>query len=269
MELLDGDLRVACLDAGLSEDAVRLYRFTKPHDVRGSFLPPRVSLGLHPYLTPADAADAATNVQSYRVAVLDCSEVPFAALFRHELEHCAQWPICGPALFSITTALDDAFILRHGAVRGVYHLRYLVPMESDANAAASRFARTRFGDDACDALASTLHDLLVAPGAEEPDRNTLGDRQGCFAAVLGDALIDALRSDPRPLLAGLGPNATVAWDAARSDDLVREHADQAVAATPSAAATRAADLDALAKLWAPALAATERAYARAKAVNGL
>jgi hypothetical protein len=269
MDVDDGDVQAACRDAGLADQCVRVYRFPGPHDARGSFLPPGLGGGLHPNLTAVQAADVEATVSCYRVAVEDNPQVPLAALLRHELEHCAQWSVCGTALFTLTEALDNALVVRHGSVRGLWEVRYVGPVEGDANAAASLFARGRFGDAACDALASTPDALLVGQGVERPDRDTVGVRQAWFAAVAGDALERALGRDPQPLIAALGANAVAAWEAAREDPEVRKEADAAVAATPTAAAARDADPAALADLWAPALAATRRAYERARAVNGV
>jgi hypothetical protein len=266
---LDSDLLAACADAGLAEASVRLYRFPGPDDVRGSFVPPHTAVGLHPRLTREQAADVAARTDCYRIAVQSSPELVFAALFRHELEHCAQWSTCGLALFSLTEALDNAFVVRHGPIRGVNWLRYIGPMEGDANAAASAFATERFGREACAEFADTEHGLLFEPIEELPDRTSLAHRQACFAAVAGETLEAVLGGPPGPLLEQLATGAAAVWSVACGDPLVRSHSERAIAATPTQESTCAADSVALKRAWQAALDETRLAFFRAMQINGL
>lgn len=262
--LYDCDLAVAA-DAGFGNDGVRVYRFERPHDVRGSFLPPGISMGLHPNLSVVQTADAATNVDRFRVAVQQLSPAHSDGLLRHELEHCAQWGVGGRPLFDLTSALDYALVLRFGAIRGLWALRYVGPVESDANAAASRFVRGRYGDPACDALVSGEDGLLFAPQPAPRERSSLSQRQACFAAVLGDAVE---RACGRPLIAALGIDAHAAWEVARKDVAVRHHSELAVAAAPSAGAMEKASLAEVRRAWTQALRETRQAYEHAVAAAG-
>lgn len=259
------DDQAIAADAGFGGSEVRVYRFARPHDVRGSFLPPGISMGLHPHLNAAQAADAAAHVDRFRVAVQQLSQVHSDGLLRHELEHCAQWAVGGRALFDLTSAVDNALVLRFGSIRGLWALRYVGPVEGDANAAAARFVRAHNGDHACDALVGGEDGLLFASQPAPGERSSLRQRQACFAAVLGDAVEHV---GARTLIVALGTEAHAAWEAARKDAAVHHHSELAVAAAPSAEAMEKAGIDDVRRAWTQALTETRQAYEHALAVAG-
>jgi hypothetical protein len=265
IELLDNDLRAACVDAGLEPGAVRLYRFPAPaiEGVRASFLPPRDPTPLHPGLELADKWEVAKEKEYFRIAVEENPKIVATALFRHELEHCVQVEKYGPVVFTLLGAFDKALAIRHHDVRGYAHLRYVAPAEADANATASCFVRARFGDAACDEVDRPGDVLLLNPLPAAPPRSTLPVRQACFAATLSGVLHAVLGRHPSLVLRHLGDEAVAALTVAIEDETVRMLADEAVVATPPRQEADAASVSQLAALWSPAKRALASAYERA------
>jgi hypothetical protein len=135
-----------------------------------------------------------------RVAVWTTrSPVAVAALTRHELEHSLQFDADDPALLEDLHAralrvMDESAVgvprNEAGEIIGGGELYNSIPMEVDANAAASWFVRSRFGDQCID-------DLVEA----------------------GDSHVALLRRCPRP-----APAATVL---SRMEEFVNQGAAQA------------------------------------------
>lgn len=115
----------------------------------------------------------------------DHPRVVLAALLRHELEHSCQFQTHGNGMGD---RFDDALrsIAPAGVARGSGVLYQHIPMERDANAAASRFVRTRFGRDAVEPLVEREYPLLVA--AARPVLTTIPKRMNEFVESVGPAL---------------------------------------------------------------------------------
>lgn len=135
------------------------------------------------------ANDRVTRDLSRIVVWLDDNpRVILAALLRHELEHCCQLQTHGNAMGD---RFDDAVqsIAPAHVAPGSGVLYQHIPMERDANAAASRFVRTRFGDDAVEPLMEREYPLLVE--AARPVLTTIPERMHEFVDGVGAALADS------------------------------------------------------------------------------
>jgi hypothetical protein len=151
--------REAITDSGL--DSSKVHRFDAVRAVtvgagaqwwapRESVHQPPVSLELS--AEDAAAADATPLVEKHRVATAPIegleprvAEAALAAKLRHELEHARQWEACGPEpFFLMQLALEVHRRKTGGIIYGAF--RNQMPIEDDANAAASLFVRKRWPD---------------------------------------------------------------------------------------------------------------------------
>lgn len=107
--------------------------------------------------------------KGYRVALwTDRSVEGQAALLRHELEHSHQLAEHGVGL----NGLHDLAEAILGGVPGSGRLYQEIPMEADANAAGSMFARERFGHQRIDQLVAEGHpDIAAFAPAPRPARS--------------------------------------------------------------------------------------------------
>jgi hypothetical protein len=100
----------------------------------------------------AAAADRPPLLEKHRVATAPIenlepplADAAFAAKLRHELEHARQWEICGPEPFMLMQLAREVHRRKTG---GMVYGAFLnqMPIEDDANAAASLFVRKRWPD---------------------------------------------------------------------------------------------------------------------------
>ncbi|HEX6664279.1 MAG TPA: hypothetical protein VF025_11440 [Gaiellaceae bacterium] len=143
----------AIADSGL--DPAKLHRFDAVRAVMegaaAQWWPPEVSVHEEPLLELSDedapAADKAPLLEKHRVATAPIeipepgvAEAALAAKLRHELEHAHQWEIAGPEPFMLKNlALKVCSRKTGGTIYGTFVNQ--MPIEDDANAAASLFVR--------------------------------------------------------------------------------------------------------------------------------
>ncbi len=95
-----------------------------------------------------EGANSDLGRASCRVAVwIDRSPEGIAALIRHELEHNLQFQVHGAVLQRLHDRALNVLVQHAGGLPGSGALYNAIPMEADANAAASRFVRKRYGDE--------------------------------------------------------------------------------------------------------------------------
>ena len=132
-----------------------------------------------------------------RVAVsVGFSDVVIAALIRHELEHARQFAAVTTGdpldLVDLYNTTIDVVLAPARGLPGDGLLYGWVPMEWDANAAASRFVRTCYGNERVDELLLQDADhaglLRVAPD-QLPDLVTVEDRMSLFIRRGGPQLV--------------------------------------------------------------------------------
>ena len=107
-----------------------------------------------------------------------------AGLLRHELEHTHQYEDHGKGLQQLHACAEDILIRHAGGVPKSGSLYNLIPMEADANAAASAFVRSIFGDERIDSLlaARDEHSGLFRAGEPPKPVATLKTRMEDFVA---------------------------------------------------------------------------------------
>lgn len=174
----------AIADSGL--DAAKLHRFDALRAViegaGAQWWAPEVSVHeppVHLELTEDDAAAAARSplLEKHRVATAPIenleprvAEAALAAKLRHELEHARQWEICGPEPFMLMQLARQVHARKTG---GTIYGTFLnqMPIEDDANAAASLFVRRLRADSVEDLSRHEAYAPLVraALGAANPE----------------------------------------------------------------------------------------------------
>ncbi len=175
---------------------------------------------------------------------------PRSSRNEHRATRCG---LRGPVENQLGHAIDETLERLHGSVPGVYTLYNVMPSESDANAAASSFARRMFGSDACDRLLSDDWAVLIQQ-QPPPAIDDVGLRQVCFAAVHAEALKQSPRLGPagiKPLLDALAPDIAERWIDIARDTRLQALARAALDSSPS---------------WEPATSLTLAAYRRACAL---
>lgn len=110
-----------------------------------------------------------------------------AALLRHELEHSRQFDRHGTRVRDLF--VDSVGVLARfaGGMDGAGVLYQHIPMERDADAAASRFVRNLYGDAAVDSH-ELGHWSLLARDGHSPNPETIGVRMERFIEVDGPEL---------------------------------------------------------------------------------
>jgi hypothetical protein len=136
-----------------------------------------------------DDMNADACIDAYRIAIwTDRTTEGVAALLRHELEHGRQREAHGQRLFELYGVALGVLAERVGGLPGGGFLYQTIPVELDANAAAARFVRQRFGND-------RIHELLTAGDKDgsafrslvgAPDIETLPERMIHFFATVPD-----------------------------------------------------------------------------------
>jgi|SRR5665213_1997187 len=154
--------QAALLDAGIDATDARLI------ELQGKHAPNRVSAMTWvrgDRMFPEDLGGPVGDLNEdhvrglRRVAIwVDRSPEGSAGLLRHELEHTNQYERFGKLLQQLHARAESILIQYAGGIEGSAQLYNKIPMEVDANAAASAFVRSIFGD--------ALIDSRVANGDE-------------------------------------------------------------------------------------------------------
>ena len=128
-------------------------------------------------------------IDAYRVALWTDRRIEgIAALLRHELEHGRQLDAHRQPLVDLYALSIDVLNERVAGLAGGGLLYQMIPMEFDANAAASVFVRARFGSERVNRLLtakdvdSAAFRSLVPP----PEVGTLPKRMVQFLATMPD-----------------------------------------------------------------------------------
>ncbi len=110
-----------------------------------------------------------------------------AALLRHELEHSRQYEVHGRIVRDLFWKALDMLTKHTGGVDGSGVLYQLIPMELDADAAASGFTRRVYGHAAVD-VHEEGHWPLLARTAHTPDPYSIHSRMQQFVEFDGTEL---------------------------------------------------------------------------------
>jgi hypothetical protein len=217
----------AITDSGL--DSSKVHRFDAARAVtvgagaqwwapRESVHEPPVNLELS--AKDAAAADATPLVEKHRVATAPIegleprvAEAALAAKLRHELEHARQWEACGREPFFLMQLAREVHRRKTG---GIVYGAFLnqMPIEDDANAAASLFVRKRW-PDCVDELRrheayGTLARAVLGPATPE----TLVVRMVGFLFHYRDIIRDLAGGTPVAMYIRYdAPNGAAAWQA--------------------------------------------------------
>lgn len=144
----------------------------------------------------ATAADRPPLLEKHRVATAPIenlepplAEGEFAAKLRHELEHARQWEICGPEPFRLMQlALEVHRRKTGGMIYGTF--RNQMPIEDDANAAASLFVRRIRADSVEDLRRHEAYGPLVRATLGPANPETLVVRMVGFLFHYRDIIRD-------------------------------------------------------------------------------
>lgn len=186
-ELLSANLWALALDdAAIAHDLAVLFVFS------GASLTGKLAASWVPGTTiddPEEVEEFGYLVEDANSVVRDLHRVAIwpegqpeevtAGLLRHELEHSRQFAKHGAVARDVFIDAIDALRQQAGDVEHAGVLYQHIPMERDANAAASRFARNIFGDDAVDALGDDERALL-ARRTDSADPDTVVARMADF-----------------------------------------------------------------------------------------
>jgi len=194
-ELWESTLRDACIDqADAALFAMPSNRssagFGAKAWVRGSVIDDAADVeALGERLAEANSGRV-RNLRRVAVWTGGRSREGLAATLRHELEHTVQLEVLGEILQQLS---DDAYsvLIEHaGGLPGSGVLYHAIPAEADANAAAARFVRDRFGDARIDELVEGGDRDRAAMRQQNPPEplETLRDRMQDFVGVLGPAM---------------------------------------------------------------------------------
>jgi hypothetical protein len=263
-------------DAGFDEDVVFIpYTKASRRVPRAAFHAPGKEASLDELIVLDDAGQRLmTGMKDrYRVACwIGMDDAVVRAVLRHELEHVRQWKWGGGdsafvlALSEYETH-DDVGYADLPANGQVYNL---VPIELDANGAASRFIRATEGDGAADEWTATLDPGLFRRRPVPEPLETLPARLISYASVWPDALLRRLGDRveaPGQHFDRVMPKGGELW-ADLQEDAKLIKLRRSVAATVPTAAT-IAQAPSLAEGWAPAKAAILAAVDRAREIAGL
>jgi hypothetical protein len=184
--MLDAALKVewaaALADASFRANQISLFMIDEPGTgTGGRWWAPNV-----PADDPLDRdqkakANAQPHIARHRIAVVqpsadDPAEIAFvAAKMRHELEHARQWEASGSDVMTMQHVVRQVVALAEPLQFGIHVNR--APLEADANAASSAFARARFPAHVIEEVAARPDaGPLVRVATPPDDPATLVDR---------------------------------------------------------------------------------------------
>lgn len=194
--LLPSELwRLALIDAAIRADEAYLFVFPARSATRNEATSwvPGTTIDEHDEVEDfGQSIDVANSTEVrglHRVAIWPAGrphEVN-AALLRHELEHSRQFELHGSTVRDLFLAALDMLVEYTRDIHGAGVLYQHIPMERDADAAASGFVRTVFGDAAVD-VHEEGHWPLLARNADSPDPVSIRFRMQQFVETDGPAL---------------------------------------------------------------------------------
>jgi hypothetical protein len=271
--ILDAQLQAAwkdaVADAGAMAVGVRLYPTNAPVPAgatSAAFVARNVVID-RTVLTDAQVQDADLHTDRPRIVLhVDAPREALIAKLRHELEHVMQWEYGGGEhLFLAYQACNagvETFIGTDRRGSGVVY--NMMPLEADANGAASRFMRTRLGDAVADRLADTAEGVLFRRQVRPPSLATAGVRTVCFA-VLGATRVEEwlapFPGGPRGLLDRVAGDPEL-WDTLRRDGELARRIGAATDVIPATSALNGTDGN-FVLAWGPLRDALFNAYAHA------
>jgi hypothetical protein len=267
----------ALRDAEVEDLGVEVYACEATVDVdlptAALFAPGNVLVGRQSRVLSARQLDQfKAHVDRHRI-LLDSSASPLAlsAKLRHELEHVRQWQHGGDPLFHVYHASNDGTERYVGEDRrGSGVLYNIVPLEVDANAAASRFIRSRIDASLADQLSNSFDGILFRKQPPPEAVDTAGVRSVCFASLAAEEVEGWLEDHPlgaRPLLDAVAGDANL-WDRLRHDERLAHLNQQAEGLIPDTATLSALEPD-FRPAWQPLRSALLSAYARALEIAGI
>lgn len=192
-------------------------------------------------------------------------------IIRHELEHVVQFKGGGGTrTFKLAKALYE--VLDHVGYQAlpangqVYNL---IPIELDANGAASRFVRIVYGAEHADRLAREVDPGIFRrrPGPE--DVETLPMRLICHASIWPEeieAVLPLLSNEGVGLFDALAPGGRAHWDRLKHDETLARLRAAVRGSVPSASNISLDDPEAG---WRPTKASIIGAVDHARALSGL
>jgi hypothetical protein len=156
---------------------------------------------------------------THRIAVFaEVEPRVLSGLFRHELQHARQFD-SHPDAYGLTDFAQGALYLAYGARAGGAVLYNAVPLEQEANAAASRFLYTLDGEPTLDELEGPQAQLFRRPDVPWGE-GRLPTETLAFVALHPDELEQTIPSsygDLPGVIAPLHPNAAELWQRHRGD----------------------------------------------------
>ena len=216
--------RAAVADSGV--DSSRLHRLEAVHSTEegagAQWWAPGESVRQPPLeLSEEDAAaaDAWPLIEKHRVATAAIgleprlAEAALAAKLRHELEHARQWDACGGEPFFLMQVAREAHRRKTGGtVYGAFVNQ--MPIEDDANAAASLFVRRHWADCVDELRQHKDYGPLARSVLGPASPETLVVRMVGFLFHYRDILRDLAGGTPVAMYISFdAPNGAVAWQA--------------------------------------------------------
>lgn len=266
----------ACDDAQLGERVVFIPYTAEPTNApAAAFHAPGEQASpqeLQP-LTGECRRSMSDNEDRYRVVCwLGLPDPVVRAVLRHELEHARQWKWGGGlATFQLALAERDTMdFVGYANLPANGQTYNLVPIELDANGAASRFVRRSEGAEAADEYALSVDPGLFRLRPPPEPLETLPLRVLCHGAVWPDDVAQFLSSFGPPLallLDRLLPDGREIWRSLRADDELVELRQRVTEVRPTAKSIEQAE--SLETAWAPTKAAVLAAADRARELVGL
>jgi hypothetical protein len=200
MELAEitGIWAAALEDAGFDPADAKLYAFEgtrAPNQVGGVSWPRGMTITAPAEVEAlANQLDDANSPQArglWRVGVwLEGPVEAVAGVLRHELEHGRQFAAWGRPLYAKHDSARDVIEEHADRLPGNAWLYKQIPMEADADAAASTFLRSLYGDEQIDALIvsdDSIDQGLFRRATVQPIE-TLMTRMSYFVGVSGPQL---------------------------------------------------------------------------------
>jgi hypothetical protein len=263
-------------DARFDEDVIFVPFINQPDNAPAAALHAAGENSSPEELQPLDAEARKMMLakrDSYRITCwLGLPDPVVRAVLRHELEHAKQWRWGGGKLmFQLALAerdvMDEVSYARLPANGQVYNL---VPIELDANGAASRYARQVEGPDRADEYAASIDPGLFRLRPPPEPYETLALRVICHGAVWPEALEKFFGFYGPPLgglLDQLVTDGRVLWQRLAADDMLIHLRQRVADAVPKVEDIN--NSESLEAGWRPTKTAILAAVDRARALTGL
>jgi hypothetical protein len=219
---LQAEWNAALADAEMPDERARLFVVDAQQSRAQAYAvwhrPGRDLVRDHDYPAPLDVrvANAPENIDAHRIVVWRDSTAPvIGATLRHELEHARQFDALGVGLFDLYDVIKYG-VLAHqaGGLDGCAG-SYInaIPVERDANAAASMYLREHHPDSAQEIRNSERRNLACSILSPEP-QGTLPRRMIAFMSLHPSACAAYAAAEGRAfsdLLERAYPGARALW----------------------------------------------------------